>query len=86
MDRYLIETSHAAVDCRMILNQVHSQGYLHRFEWGCADKVHCGWAIVEAENEHQARMIVPSIVRNDARIVRLVKFDISNAGEIHPLQ
>ena len=83
MDRYLIETPHAAVDCRMIINQLHSQGYLYNFEWGCADGVHCGWAIVEAESEKEARMIVPSIVRKDARVVRMIKFDIDEAGKIH---
>jgi len=85
MDRYMIETPHEAVDCRMIINQLHSQGYLYHFEWGCADGVHCGWAIVEAENEQQARTIVPSVIRKDARVVRLLKFDVSEAGEIHPV-
>jgi hypothetical protein len=85
MDRYLIETPHAVEDCRMLINQLHSQGYLYNFEWGCADGVHCGWAIVEAESEDQARMIVPSVIRKDARVVRLLKYDINEAGEIHPI-
>jgi hypothetical protein len=83
MDRYLIETPHDTVDCRMLIHEIQSQGYLHNFEWGCADGVHCGWAIIEAENEEQARMIIPSVLRKDARIVRLVKFDVDEAGEIH---
>jgi hypothetical protein len=86
MDRYLIETPHDAVDCHMILNELQNRGYLYNFEWGCADGVHCGWAIVEAESEQQARMIVPSVVRKDARIVRLLKFDMNEAGEIHSVK
>jgi hypothetical protein len=85
MDKYIIETPHTTVDCRMLIKQLHSQGYLHNFEWGCKDKVHCGWAIVEAESGEQARMIVPAVIRKDARVVRLQKFDINEAGEIHPI-
>jgi hypothetical protein len=85
MDRYLIETPHAATDCRMIINQLHSQGYLYNFEWGCADGVHCGWAIVEAENDQEAKMVVPSIVRKDARVVKIQKYDVNEAGEIHTI-
>jgi len=83
MDKYMIETPHEAVDCRMVLHQLHSQGYLYNFDWGCADGVHCGWAIVEAENGEQARMIVPSIIRKDARVVRVIKFDMDEAGKLH---
>ena len=49
-------------------------GYLYHFDWGCPDGVHTGWAIIEAEDEAQARLSVPSFVRNKARVVRLTKF------------
>jgi hypothetical protein len=83
MERYIIETPHTALGCRMLIKQLHSQGYLHNFEWGCKDEVHCGWAIVEAESEEQARMIVPSVVRKDAKVIRILKFDLDEAGELH---
>ena len=83
MDKYIIETPHSSVNCQMLINQLHNQGYLYNFEWGCADGVHCGWAIVEAESEEQARMIVPSVVRKNARVVKIQKYDVNEAGEIH---
>ncbi len=83
MDRYLIESPHTEGNCHLVIKEVRAKGYLHRFEWGCADGVHCGWAIIEAESEGQARMIVPSIVRSDARVVRLVKFDPDQVEAFH---
>jgi hypothetical protein len=83
MEKFLIETPHTTANCLMLINQLHSQGYLHNFEWGCSDGVHCGWAIVEAESEEQARMIVPSLIRKDAKVVRIIKFDLDEAGELH---
>jgi N-dimethylarginine dimethylaminohydrolase len=74
MERYLIETPHTAHDCQMLVDEVYAMGYLNHFDWGCPDGVHSGWAIIEAENEAQARLAVPSLVRNKARVIRLTKF------------
>lgn len=75
MDRYLIETPHSTQECKILVEQAHAMGYLYHFDWGCLTGVHCGWAIIEAENETQARLAVPPIVRNKARVVRLNKFE-----------
>ncbi len=85
MKRYLIETPHSAQDCQMLIDQVYAMGYLYHFEWGCPDGVHSGWAIIEAEDETQARLAVPPIVRNKARVVRLSKMsgDPKNTLDIH---
>jgi hypothetical protein len=83
MDRFLIETPHAERDCRLVLEQLQAMGYLHNFDWGCEDGVHCGWAIIEAESEAQARLAVPSIARGEARVIRLVKFNTDRAREMH---
>lgn len=85
MKRYLIETPHTAKDCQFLVDQVYAMGYLHNFDWGCPDGVHTGWAIIEAEDEAQARMAVPSMVRSKARIVRLTKFtrDPNFAQQMH---
>jgi hypothetical protein len=80
MERYLIETPHTAQDCHMLVSQIYSMGYLYHFDWGCPEGVHCGWAIIEAVDEAQARLAVPPIVRSKARIVRLTKF----TGESDP--
>jgi hypothetical protein len=74
MQRFLIETPHSANDCQMLVDQVYAMGYLYHFDWGCKAGVHSGWAIIEAENEADARLAVPPMVRNKARIVLLNKF------------
>jgi hypothetical protein len=75
MDRYLVETPHSAQDCKMLIDQIYAMGYLYNFDWGCMDGVHCGWAIVEAENDEDARLSVPPMVRKKARVIKLYKFD-----------
>lgn len=75
MDRYLVESSHDAGDCDLIIREIHLAGYLHYFEWGCHDGVHCGWAIIETDNKEHARQIVPWNIRNKARVVKLEKFE-----------
>ena len=37
--------------------------------------VHTGWAVIEADNEVEARLAVPPLVRGQARIVKVTKFD-----------
>jgi len=74
MERYLIESPHTEVDCAQVVKQVEALGYLTHFEWGCASGNHTGFIIIEAENEAQAIMVVPSMSRKAARVVKLNKF------------
>ena len=83
MDRYLIETPHTNDNCLMLLDALNAQGYLNNFDWGCEAGVHTGWAIINAENEAQARLSVPPLVRNLARIVRLNKFSEEDVTAMH---
>ena len=84
MERYLIESPHSAEDCSKVIEEIELAGYLHHFEWGCKDGVHAAWAIIEAENRAHARQIVPWMVRDKARIVKLVKFEAVDS--LHKMQ
>jgi len=75
MNRYLIETPHTLSECLDLIKLLNAQGYLWNFDWGCESGIHSGWAIIDAENEAQAGLVVPPLVRSRARIVRLNKFD-----------
>ena len=77
MDRYLIESRHSDVNCDQVVRDIFAAGYLHHFEWGCKDNDHTAWAIIEAESMEHARQIVPWYLRDQARIVRLVKFELA---------
>jgi hypothetical protein len=81
MNRYLIETPHTAEECLDLIKVLNAQGYLMHFDWGCKAGIHSGWAIIEAENVAQARLVVPPLVRSRARIVKLNKFDASTIEE-----
>jgi hypothetical protein len=83
MERYLIETPHTGENCLALVDQVQAQGYLHHFDWGCRAGVHTGWVIIDAENENQARMAVPPLVRADARVIRRNKFSPAELAELH---
>lgn len=83
MDRYMIETPHREQDCLNLLQILHAQGYLAHFDWGCMNGVHCGWAIVEADNEAEAKLMVPALVRGQARIVKVNKIGASTVAQLH---
>jgi hypothetical protein len=74
MNRYLIESSHTEKDCHRVVEQFINYGYIINFDWGCECGVHSSWAIVEAENESDALLTVPSLLRSKARAIRLNKF------------
>ena len=83
MTRYLIETPHTAQNCQRLVEEVYARGYLHNFEWGCDSGVHSGWAIIEAESEAEARLAVPPLLRSQARVVKLNKYDVSDIKALH---
>jgi len=77
MNRFIIESPHLAKDCDRAVKDIHAAGYLHQFEWGCDDNDHTGWAIVEAENADEVKQMIPWYLREKARIVKLVKYDLA---------
>ena len=74
MDRYIVETNHDREDCLHILDQFVAYGHITHFEWGCESGVCTGWAIVEAENESEAMLSVPALLRPKSRAVKLSRF------------
>ena len=85
MERYLIETPHTAEECLSLLKEVNAQGYLRHFDWGCGARVHTGWAIIEAEDEAQANLAVPPLVRGKARVVKISKYDDASIRKFEKL-
>lgn len=83
MERYLIETPHTDENCLALIDELNAQGYLQHFDWGCRAGIHSGWAVIEAENEVQARLCVPPLVRGNARITQLNKFSEEDVAQLH---
>jgi hypothetical protein len=83
MERYLIETPHTDENCLALIDELNARGYLTHFDWGCRAGVHTGWAIIEAENESQARLAVPPLVRGGAHVIRLNRFSAEEIEALH---
>jgi len=83
MDRYIVESPHTEGDCKKALKDVLSVGYLTHFDWGCKDGDHRGWVIIEADSPEEALMVVPSIHRPLAKVVKLVKFSREQVEKMH---
>ena len=83
MDRFLIETPHREQDCMNLIQLLNAQGYLTHFDWGCMNGVHTGWAVIEAGSEKEARLAVPPLVRDQARIVKVTRFDAATLAQMH---
>jgi len=86
MKKYFVESPHTGRDCLMVLKHFLAAGYLTHFEWGCKAGVHSGWAFIEAESAEEARMVVPSLIRDKARVVELTHFtmeDLEKEEAIH---
>jgi hypothetical protein len=85
MDRFLVESPHTAHECKLAVKLVQSMGFLNNFDWGCKDGIHTGWAVIEAENAAQALGVVPVLMREKARAIKLSNFDSETVDkwEIH---
>ncbi len=83
MEQFLIETSHREEHCLDVVQLINAQGYLAHFDWGCPRGVHTGWAVIAAESEAEARLVLPPLVRGEARVVRVSKFDGAMLAQMH---
>ena len=85
MARFLVSAEHTEADCVQAFDSVlaFSKALLDRFDWGCKDGEHVGWAVVEAQDKHTARMLIPSYIRDKAHVVALTKFSADEVKSFH---
>ena len=78
MAKFLIEVPHDATEeaCYMAVKIFYDTGshFLANADWGCFDGDHKAWMLVDVETKDQARMIVPSAFRPEAKITELHRF------------
>ena len=75
MPQFLVVSPHTEEDCSKVVKLTLAIGYLTHFYWGCKVGEHTAWAIIEAENEKEALLSVPTVVRDKSRAIRVVQFD-----------
>jgi hypothetical protein len=85
MARFLIEAPHTVEECLRALDEVlqQSEYLMMKHDWGCAAGVHTGWAVVEAEDEAEARRFIPTFLRAKSRVIRLNKFTAGQVRALH---
>jgi hypothetical protein len=85
MARFLVEAPHTKEDCLQALDSVValSHSLMERFDWGCNDDVHVGWAVLEAENPETAKMLLPTFIRGKATATQLTKFTPDEVKAFH---
>lgn len=88
MPAYLIEIPHSgnATECKQIIKLFLESGshLLSNADWGCKDGIHKSWFIHDFDSKEQALLAVPPLLRHDAIIVELTKFnknDMADMGE-----
>ena len=91
MARYLIEVPHdnKKEACDLAIQAFFSSGshFLTHADWGCSDDEHKAWLIVELDSKEEARLILPSLFREDAKITELKQYnyqDVHQSAEQHP--
>ena len=85
MARYLVELPHTKEDCLEALDSVvaYSDSLMQRIDWGCGEDIHTGWLIIEAQDAHAAKMMVPTNIRDTAKAIQLVKFTPEQVKSFH---
>jgi hypothetical protein len=78
MARYLLEVSHdnSMEACTLAVELFLGTGshFLTKADWGCLDGDHRSWAIVEADTKDQARGVLPTALRPNAKVIKLNTF------------
>lgn len=80
MPRFLIEVPHSSdtLACTRVVHVFLTSGshFLSNADWGCKDGVHKAWFIVDVESKEEARLIVPTAFRAEAKVIGLTKFEL----------
>lgn len=80
---YYIEIEHTQEDCRHALEQLHTNGFLSHFEWGCKEGLHRGFYRMETDDPKDPLRILPSYVREHAKITQVHKFTPKDLDAMH---
>ncbi len=86
MPTYLIEIPHSAdpMECTKIIKIFLESGshLLSNADWGCNDGVHKSWFISDFNNKEEALRVVPPMLRHDAAIIEITKFNKENMADL----
>jgi hypothetical protein len=83
--KYLIESPHTKEECLAALDETLARGQdnLAAWSWGCKTGEHCGYALLEATTEAEARSLVPRNVRAKARVHPVAQISAKEIAQYH---
>lgn len=83
--KYLVETPHTKEECIRELDAIMSKGsdVLNKFYWGCAKGDHTGYALIDANNEGEAKNLVPDFIKGKAKVIELKQFSADDIRSLH---
>jgi len=86
MARFLIEVPHSSEEwsCKRAIHALLTTGshYITHADWGCLDGEHKAWLAVDMDSKDDARHILPSAFRAEAKIIQLSKFSLQEAEDM----
>jgi hypothetical protein len=80
MQKFLIISPHTKEDCTNVVKLTLASGYLTHFYWGCKSGDHTGYAMIEAEDQNEALLSIPTIIRNKGKAIGILQFDPRDVG------
>ena len=85
MADYLIRSPHTKEECLNTLDETLKEGpeVLSQFEWGCMRGDHTAYGIVRADNESDARNLVPGVVRSKATVQEVMRITPEQIRQFH---
>ncbi len=75
MQKFIVISPHDHEECTHVIKQTLAIGYLTHFYWGCKSGDHTGYAIIDADNEKEALLSIPTVIRHKGRAIGIVQFD-----------
>lgn len=75
MAYFVVEAAHTGEECLAGLEKLlaESPALLERFQWGCKNGIHTGWATIGARNEPAARRMLPASLRDKWSVTEVTK-------------
>lgn len=83
MDRYIVISPHTYEECQAVVDQVMYAGFATHANFGCMDGEHTAWTILDADSHDQALLLVPPLMRPNARSIKLMHFDPMAGDTVH---
>ncbi len=85
MNRYLVMEPHTPEECLAVLDDIAEKDrvLLEKFDWGCIEGDHTGYARLDAIDDRAALDLLPAKERVKARVIKLTKFTPEQIRSFH---